>query len=197
MAKSTREDLFKLELSHLRELITGEEKRIKEYLFNNRAERLVIVATKKGNRIRLQWETPTGETKILFVDLESRCSNLKNGTEYYFLLNGYRGRVLYSDGYTFATNDSVGLNYKQQNEGKIWRGYRNYINLEKILNDTYRKKYYKGRLTPYGKRYKKAAEKKAKYMSLEDCILVAFEKFKKCPENFSNSNFGKEHDSFT
>lgn len=179
MAKSI-EDLFRFKVKSFKPVLDDKVEAIKITQVVPRSGReMEVLAYKENGRLCLIWRNPERAKCKVLIDLESRESNLHKGKEYFFVVNGYRGRVLYSNGYYFCNRIATGLNYTQQNESRTWRAIRVYRHRENLLSAPYRKYHYRGYLTPYGKRYNKAQGQEQKYIDLCNNFLFAMSRKRK------------------
>ena len=179
MAESI-EDLFRFKVRDFKLVLDGKAKGVEFTKVNPRSGRTIkVIAYMEEDKLCIYWRDPEGAKRKTLIDLESRDSNLHKGREYFFLINSYRGRVLYSDGYYFTNRIATGLNYTQQNESRIYRRFRVIRHREDLLNAPYRKYHYRGNLTPYGKRYTKAVENYRNYVDLCNAFLIDMNRRKK------------------
>ena len=106
-----------------------------------------------------KWED-RGEKRSEAVRIASRPSNLINGALCYYFVCPYTGKLcrnLYTDGRVLISRFGFTHTYSQRNMSK---SSRNLIRAVEAMAETdkeqrYRKEYYRGKLTPYGRRIRK------------------------------------------
>lgn len=106
-----------------------------------------------------RWRAMDGENKVKFVAVTKRPSNLGKGDVYYFVCP-YSGRLcrkLYTDGYLFTSRWAFNHTYSDRNLSKRNRDLFRVVDAmrETDREERYRKEYYRGKLTPYGRRRRK------------------------------------------
>lgn len=86
------------------------------------------------------------------IRVKAEKSNLIGSNVFYFVCNGFKCRTLYSDGRGFYSRKAFSHSYSSQR-----KGHRQRIASPKEVEPIRKggKMYYKGKLTPYGKRVQK------------------------------------------
>lgn len=156
---STFENLIKIRLSDLRELIRkgfategqGVQHRATLTLNENSLYgQLSFALLFDGERLQIKWEDTEGKQRQQSIWITTEPSNLMAGRYVpYFLCNGYRCRTLYGNGQVFCSRKQLPfIHYSSQKESRTDR-------IVRPRREPYRdfgKPYYRGELTPYGRK---------------------------------------------
>lgn len=132
--------------------------------------------------LSLKWEDG-GETYRQKIPIIREESNLVSGTFVYFFLCpfGYKSKKLFYVGGGFRSRRSFRHRYRAQLKSR-WGRESDYF-CEEPPNRRYGKEYYRGKLTPYGKRCKRYEERQEKGLkALEKFLGTSSQKLSKKPK---------------
>lgn len=164
------ERLPRLRLSQVKvaEFVAG---RIKEAYFDLWGLSYRITYEEERAALLFKWTDQGGEVRKVRVKIQEERSNLGRGSVYYFLcpVTGERCRKLFLDGKVICSRRAFRHHYELQEGTKLDRAY---IRLRKLMGaeEKSRKAYYRGRLTPYGR---KLLRDEAKFDSVFETISAA------------------------
>ena len=156
----------RIQLSDIKELIrrqTGTNQKLMQLITLNNIEYRITVSKDKKVKVKLKTEP----------------SNLGNGIVWYFLCpyTGHKCRKLFIDGNVVASRYAFAHVYNQSRESKIGRFFSG-LN-RKNIDRKYGKQFYRGLLTPYGKRLRKQYDKMKRANDLLEVYLVPKNKGRK------------------
>ena len=163
----------RIQLSDIKELIrrqTGTNQKLMQLItLNNIEYRITVSIESKDVVFRWKFKDKDKEVK---VKLKTEPSNLGNGIVWYFLCpyTGHKCRKLFIDGNVVASRYAFAHVYNQSRESKIGRFFSG-LN-RKNIDRKYGKQFYRGLLTPYGKRLRKQYDKMKRANDLLEVYLV-------------------------
>ncbi|WP_337942981.1 hypothetical protein [Parabacteroides sp.] len=152
--------MSRIELSNLKELIKRQfqtdQKLMQRITFREIEYKITLSIEKK--ELTFKWKCKK-EEKQAKVKLHTEPSNLGNGVVWYFLCpyTGHKCRKLFLDGNVIASRYAFSHVYSQSNESRSGRFFTGFA--LKSPKRKYGKEFYKGKLTPYGKRMAKHYKK--------------------------------------
>lgn len=168
--------LVKIRFSFVKGLIlealrTGKEKVGRAEVNTPHFGRLEIACAFFPERMELGFllTNENGEEVKQRVKIVEEDSNLRNGSKvYYFLCGWCKCRTLYSDGKGFYPRKVFRHSYQRQRMSHKERA----VSPKKEPYRAYGKEYYRGKLTPYGKRLRsfEVYEEKREQAIIKDCI---------------------------
>lgn len=170
----------RIQLSDIKELIrrqTGTNQKLMQLItLNNIEYRITVSIESKDVVFRWKFKDKDKEVK---VKLKTEPSNLGNGIVWYFLCpyTGHKCRKLFIDGNVVASRYAFAHVYNQSRESKIGRFFSG-LN-RKNIDRKYGKQFYRGLLTPYGKRLRKQYDKMIRANDLLEVYLVPKNKGRK------------------
>ena len=170
----------RIQLSDIKELIrrqTGTNQKLMQLItLNNIEYRITVSIESKDVVFRWKFKDKDKEVK---VKLKTEPSNLGNGIVWYFLCpyTGHKCRKLFIDGNVVASRYAFAHVYNQSRESKIGRFFSG-LN-RKNIDRKYGKQFYRGLLTPYGKRLRKQYDKMKRANDLLEVYLVPKNKGRK------------------
>ena len=161
----------RIQLSDIKELIrrqTGTNQKLMQLItLNNIEYRITVSIESKDVVFRWKFKDKDKEVK---VKLKTEPSNLGNGIVWYFLCpyTGHKCRKLFIDGNVVASRYAFAHVYNQSRESN-----------RKNIDRKYGKQFYRGLLTPYGKRLRKQYDKMKRANDLLEVYLVPKNKGRK------------------
>lgn len=108
----------------------------------------------------LEWKKTDGKSNAITIEMLYRKTNLNKGSEGYFICPNTQKwcRTLYSDCDVVVSRYAFKGIYRAQKESKKWRVLASLSRDDRIVGQKYRKRTYRGRLTPYGIQEMKAQD---------------------------------------
>lgn len=112
------------------------------------------------------------------IKLTAIPSNLHNGNTFFFIcpITQKKCRKLYLYGNRFVSRFAIPQLYEKCNRSRKWRLFEKLMLLEN-LNTRYRKKFYKDKITPFGRKYFKCME--TQEMAYSHFLNTTFNKTRK------------------